>query len=151
MFEERMQNLGTLRSVHGLSPAFLQRTIVVGSLSFVFFLGTLAGFYVRQTIGYFLLSTIFLIVYVLTMFRWLRHKRNVLTVYENGFTFKNQTVLWDEIETLSGKMEGRLIGGDKINFTVRKMNGEKIVLTEAIHDVESVLEIISEKLGENEK
>lgn len=124
----------------------MQRAVVVSVLSFVFFLLMLGGFYVRQNIGYFILSTAFLLVYILTMFGWMRHRRNVFTIYEDGFTFKNQTFRWDEIETFEGREESRLFGGDKMNFEIGKKTGEKIVLTEAIADAPKIIELICEKI-----
>ncbi|MET0753698.1 MAG: hypothetical protein ABWZ66_10015, partial [Pyrinomonadaceae bacterium] len=95
---EQTQNLGKLESVHGIAPAYMMRALVVASLSFVFFLVMLVGFYIRQNIGYFLLSTAFLVVYVLTMFGWLAQRRKVLRIYENGFSYKKFAASWDEID-----------------------------------------------------
>jgi hypothetical protein len=143
---EPTPNLGKLLSVHGISPVFMQRAVIVSVLSFVFFLLMLGGFYVRQNIGYFILSTAFLIIYILTMFGWMRHRRSVFAIYEDGFTYKNQTFRWDEIETFAGREESRLVGGDKMNFEIGKKTGEKIVLTEAVADAAKIIEIICEKM-----
>ena len=141
-------NLGRLKTVHGIAPLYLQRAIFISSLSFLFFLLMLIGFYVRQNIGYFLLSTAFLIVYLFTMFGWMAARRSVLTVYEEGFTYKKAICRWDEIETMEGRMESRLVGGEKISFEIRKTNGEKIYLTESIENVQGVIELIDAKLAE---
>src|SRR5215213_5960936 len=117
--------LGKLESVHGISPVFMQRAAVVAVLSFLFFIAMLVAFSMRQNIGYFLL------VQLLTLFGWLAQRRAQLKIYENGFAYKKQTCLWDEIESIDGKTENRSVGGEKINFEIRKTDGEKIVLTEA--------------------
>lgn len=146
---EQTADLGKLQSLHGISPAFIQRAIIVAVLSFVFFLLMLAGFFIRKDIGYFILSTAFLIIYIVTMVGWLRHRRNVLSVYEHGFTFREKTFRWDEIEAFEGRVESRLTGDRKMNFEIRKKNGEKIVLTEAVADAEKIVRLIDEKLNES--
>ena len=142
--------LGKLESVRGISPAFLQRAAFVAVLSFVFFIAMMVGFYIRQNVGYFLLATAFLIVQILTLLCWLMQRRNEFRLYENGFTYKNKTFLWDEIEAMSGKVESRLAGAPKINFEIRKANGEKIFLTEAVHGVEDIVARISEEIARRE-
>jgi hypothetical protein len=139
--------LGKLESVHGISPVFLQRAAVVAVLSFLFFILMLVAFSMRQNIGYFLLATAFLLVQLLTLFGWLKQRGAMLKVYERGFVYKKQTFRWDEIEAIDGKTESRPGGGEKINFEIRKTGGEKIVLTEAIHGVEKVIERINEHHG----
>ena len=143
---EQTQYLGKLESVHSISPEFTRRTIIVAAVSFICFLVPLIGFYIGRSIGNFLLSAVSLIIFVLTLFRWLMRRRDVLALYENGFVFKNHVCLWDEVEILQGKMESRLIGGAKLNFEVTKMNGERIVLTEAIADADRIIERISEEI-----
>jgi hypothetical protein len=151
---EKNLNLGKLESTHGIAPAYMMRAVVVASLSFVFFLLMLAGFYIRQNIGYFLLSTAFLVVYVLTMFGWLAQRRKVLRVYENGFSYKKFAASWDELDSVNVKMVSRPVGGAEINCEVTKTGGEKIVLSEIIHDCARVVERISaeiEKRSEREQ
>jgi|GEM_PF-551537 len=140
---EQKPELGRLESVHGISPVFLQRAAVVAVLSFLFFILMLVAFSMRQNIGYFLLATAFLLVQLLTLFGWLKQRNAALKVYEHGFVYKKQTFLWDEIESVNGKTESRAVGGEKINFEIRKTGGEKIVLTEAIHGVDKIIERIN--------
>jgi hypothetical protein len=144
---EQKPELGRLESVHGISPVFLQRAAVVAVLSFLFFIAMVVAFSIRRNIGYFLLATAFLLVQLLTLFGWLMQRRTALKVYEHGFVYKKQIFRWNEIESIDGKTQNRPIGGGKINFEIRKTGGEKIVLTEAIHGVEQVIERISEQNG----
>ena len=134
--------LGKLVSVHGISPAFLQRAVIIAVLSFVFFLMTIFGFYVRKNIGYFLLSTAFLIVNIFTMFGFLMARKNVLKVYENGFSYKKFGTRWDEIEKIEVKMFHRPFSTGKIGYKVIKTSGENVVLNESLHDIESFIEKI---------
>jgi hypothetical protein len=140
---EKTSNLGKLENVHGVAPAYLQRAVVIVVLSFVFFLAMLLAFYVRQNIGYFLLSTSFLIVYIFMMFGLLTQRRAVLNIYEEGFSYKNFTSRWDELDAVEAKIESRLIGLAKINCEVRKTDGNKIVLTESVQDIDKVIERIA--------
>ncbi len=145
---EQNANLGKLVSVHGISPAFLQRAMIVVLLSFVFFLATLAAFYAWQKFGYFLLSTAFLIVYIVTMFSWVMVRKSVLKIYENGFSYKNFKARWEEIEKIDVKMISRLLGSEKITCEITKINTEKVVLSEAIQDILDVIETIDDKMAE---
>ena len=139
--------LGKLVSVHGISPAFLQRAVIIAVLSFVFFLAMLSAFYAWQKLGYFLLSTAFLIVYIVTMFSWVLLRKNVLKIYKNGLSYKNFKARWDEIERLDVKMLSRLVGGEKISCEIIKTNGEKVVLSEAIQDIQGIIERISGEMA----
>lgn len=143
---ERTLNLGKLESTHGIAPVYAMRAIVVAALSFVFFLAMLAGFYIRQHIGYFLLSTAFLVVYVLTMLGWLAQRRNVLKIYEKGFSYKKFAASWDEIETANTKTVKRAASDAEINCEVTKTNGEKIVLTGVIQDCAQIAARISAEI-----
>jgi hypothetical protein len=131
--------LGKLESTHEISPVFLQRAVIVAALSFVFFMAMLFGFYMRQNIGYFLLSTAFLMVYILTMFGWLMMRKNSLKVYENGIVYKKFTARWDEIESIGAT--------DKKSFEITKINGEKVILSEAIQNIESVIKRINAEIN----
>ena len=147
---EQKPELGRLESVRGISPVFLQRAAFVAVLSFLFFIAMLVAFSIRQNLGYFLLATAFLLVQLLTLFGWLAQRRTEFKIYENGFSYKKQVCLWDEIESIDGKMESRPVGGAKINFEIRKTGGEKIVLTEAIQGVEEIIERINVKIARDE-
>jgi hypothetical protein len=56
-------------------PAQLQRAVFIGVLSFLFFLGMMFAFLIRQSLLYFLLATAFLIIYLITMFSFVRLRR----------------------------------------------------------------------------
>ena len=102
--KEPSKNLGRLVSVHGTAPVYLQRAAIVAVLSFIFFLAMIVLFYIRQNIGYFILSTAFLVVYVLMMISWVLQKRSVVSIFENGLRYKKFSASWDEIQAaLVGK------------------------------------------------
>jgi len=135
------QNLGKLVGVYGIAPAFLQRAVIVAVLSFLFFLATMVMFSVFRNFLYFFLSTAFLIVYLLTMFGWLMMRKNVLKIYEDGFTYRKFTARWSEIASVESKRKGA-----KMNFEIRKKNAEGIAVTESIHGVEQAVRIIEAKI-----
>lgn len=95
------KDLGRIVSVHGLQPAYLQRAVFVVVLSFLFFLGTMVVFYLQQGFVYFLLSTAFLIIYLVTMTSWILQRRNVVKIYENGIEYRKFSCLWNEIDSIS--------------------------------------------------
>lgn len=132
-------NLGKLESVHGIAPAYLQRATIVAVLSFIFFMAMLFAFYLRQNLGYFLLSTAFLLVYLLTMFGWLLMRKNLVKIYENGLKYRKTSAAWSEIETISAK--------GKRNFEISKTNGEKIVLSDAIQDIRQIVKRVETEIA----
>jgi hypothetical protein len=134
------KQLGALVRIYGIAPASLQRAAIVAIVSFVFFLLMLVVFSLRQNVGYFLLATAFLIVQLFTLFGFFAAKRTVFKQFVNGFTYKKHVCLWDEIDSIDMHEESKLIGGTKINCEIKKTNGEKIVLTEAIFGIESIVE-----------
>lgn len=141
------RDLGKLESVHGIAPAFLQRAAIIVVVSFIFFVAMLIAFSIRQNIGYFLLGTAFLIVQLFTLFGWVMQKRTELKLFENGFTYKKQNCNWDEIESMSVRDGNGLLSGGKIGCEIKKTNGEKIVLSEAIHDINGVVRRISAEIA----
>jgi hypothetical protein len=126
--------LGKLVSEHGIAPALVQRAMIVAVLSFVFFMAMMIAFYLRQKLGYFLLSSGFLVLYVLTMFGWLMLRRNVVKVYENGLVYRKFAARWPEIAAVETERES-----GKITCRLVKTNGEKTILTDAVQGVEGII------------
>jgi Ca2+/Na+ antiporter len=95
--ELQKQVLGRLVSVHVIAPAYVQRAIFVAVLSFMFFLSMMFAFYVFKNVLYFLLSTAFLIVYLITMFSIVMQRRSNVEIYENGIRYRKKSLLWSQI------------------------------------------------------
>ncbi|HEX8287915.1 MAG TPA: DUF6585 family protein [Pyrinomonadaceae bacterium] len=148
---ETTKSLGKFQRVYGTSPVYLQRAAIIAVVSFVFFLAMLIAFSIRQNIGYFLLATAFLLVQLLTLFGWITQRKNELKLYENGFEYRKNVYLWNEIKTTKMKTESRMLSGRKINFEITKINGEKIVLTEAIHQIAEILARIDREVSADKK
>lgn len=144
---EITKNLGKLRAVYGPSPALLQRAAIVAVVSFIFFLAMLVAFSMRQNIGYFVLSTAFLIVQMLTLFGWIAQRKNELKIYDDGFVYRKKTCLWSEIARINSKN----VNGAKTGGEIIKKTGDKIMLTEALHNVAEILDRISKKVAPENK
>lgn len=99
------QSLGRLVSVHGVEPALLQRGVFIVVLSFLFFLSTMLLFYWRQGLGYFILATAFLIIYLVTMISFVMLRRHALNIYESGFIYRGRTVFWHQISSIGPQGE----------------------------------------------
>ena len=93
-------NLGRLVAVYGIAPAYLQRAVFIVVLSFMFFLGMMFTYYIRQSAVYFLLATAFLVIYLITMISWFLQRRSVVQVFENGLKYKDRPILWAEISSI---------------------------------------------------
>ncbi len=103
---EAVAPLGKLIRTHAASPVAIQRAAVVGVLSFVFFLAMLFAFYARMQLGYFMLASAFLVVYIFTMIGLWFQKRNVLRIYQNGLSYRRRTIRWNEIERIDRDTRG---------------------------------------------
>ncbi len=130
--------LGKLISTHGTSPAFLQRAAIVAGLSFVFFFVMLVAFYLRQQIGYFILSTAFLVVNLFTLIGWLMQKRNVAKVYENGFRYRKTIVFWDQIS--SATLD------EPAGLTITKLDEETLIIPGSIDAIDKLASYIREQI-----
>ena len=140
------ENLGKLKSVHGISPVFKQRAFILATISLFFFMTMVGGFLIRPGFVFVLLGTAFLVVGLFTLFGWLGQRNAEFRLFENGFSYKKFVCTWDKIESINVKAESQFISGAKINCLVRKADGQEIVLTEVIEDLESFIKIIDGKI-----
>ena len=142
---EPLKNLGKLVNTYGTAPVYLQRAAIIAVLSFVFFLGMLAAFYMRQHIGYFALSTAFLVVYVLTLVSWVIQKRSVVSIFENGIRYKKFSVRWEEIESATVVDES----ANRKHIELLKNKREKVVIPSSIQGFERIVSVLKDKVKFN--
>jgi ABC-type bacteriocin/lantibiotic exporter with double-glycine peptidase domain len=133
------RDLGTVVSVHGTSPAFLQRAAIVAIVSFIFFMTTLVVFYTRQQLIYFILATAFLVVYIFTMVGWVMQKRNTVSIYENGIGHRSFVAAWDEIRSVKADA--------KAGITIVKENGQSVTIGKSIADIDHIARYIRTQLA----
>ncbi len=88
-------------------------------------------FYLQQGFVYFLLSTAFLVIYLVTMTSWVLQRRNVVKIYENGIEYRNYSCLWDEIESISA--------GEGNTVEVRTKGGGKFTLPNTISGLDQIV------------
>ena len=131
-------DLGRLVSVHGTSPVYLQRAAIITGLSFVFFMGTLLIFYSEQSIGYFILSTAFLVVYIFTLIGWVMQKRTLVSIYENGIAYRKFTSSWDEIKSVTAD--------SKSGITIVKSTGDSITIGKSVTGLNEIASTIRKHL-----
>lgn len=110
-------NLGKLTGVFPIAPALAQRAVFVAVLSFMFFLSMMFAFYLLKNIIYFILSSAFLILYVIMMFAWLMQKRSAVELYENGIIIKKRKMSWKDIVSISDDGELRLASDEKLQIS----------------------------------
>ena len=127
------KNLGKLVAIHGIAPVYLQRAAFIVVLSFLFFLAMMFAFYIRQSVGYFLLASAFLVLYLLTMFSWVMQRRSVVKIYKNGLSYKNRSVFWNEIESV-----------DDAAINIR--DEKPIMIPKTIHDFAKLLDTIRQRM-----
>lgn len=139
---EKDLELGALQTVYGTSPAYLQRAAIVAVLSFLFFLGMFIAFSITQKFGYFLIGTAFLVVEILTLLGWQSLRRNEFKIYENGFAYKNQDCLWNEIESASANRNTQ----QKAEYKIEMRDGKNIVLSDTIDKPDEIIEKINSEI-----
>lgn len=123
-------NLGKLTAVHGIAPAYIQRAVFIAVLSFLFFLAMMFAFYIRQNIIYFLLASVFLLIYLLMMFSWIMKRRSVVEIYENGLRYGKNSVEWGEVTTVSE--DGIVERKDNTTFALPKSLSDLHAVVEQI-------------------
>lgn len=125
-------------SVHGVAPVYLQRGIFIVILSFLFFLAMMFVYYIRQSMGYFLLASAFLVVYLVTLFSWVMQRRHVVKIHENGVSYKNRSALWSEIDNID-------------NSGTISVRGEKpIMVPKIMHDTERLISTLRQQCLQSE-
>ncbi|MEQ1605486.1 MAG: hypothetical protein ABL999_11525 [Pyrinomonadaceae bacterium] len=102
---QREIDLGRLTATHVIAPAYIQRAVFTAVLSFMFFLGMIFAAYIRPHILYVFLATAFLIVYLITMFSFVMQRKANVEIYENGFRYRKNIILWNAITGVSDKGE----------------------------------------------
>ena len=132
-------DLGPLISTHGTSPVFLQRAVIVAILSFLFFIITLLFFYIQQELMYFVMSTAFLVIYILTMIGWVMQKRNTVSMYENGIAYRKFAATWDEVKSVTAD--------SKSGITIVKLSGDSTVIGRSIADIGRIAVVIRANLS----
>ncbi len=123
-----------------MAPAFLQRAAIVAAVSFLFFLLTLIAFYIRQHIGYFALSTAFLVVYVFTLVGWVLQRRNVVRIYENGLSYKNFRTSWKEVISIKADTRG---------LEITKGRNDKTLIPQSFAGYDQILNSVKQGVQEN--
>ena len=140
---ETSNNLGKLESVHGISSVYLQRAAIIAVLSLIFFMAMLIAFYVRQNIGYFVISSAFLIVYLFTLVSWIMQRRNVVKIFEKGIRYKTFEGRWNEIETATVHRDGT----NKTHIEIKKGNHEIACIPSSIQEFDQITHIIQRKIS----
>ena len=124
-------------SMHTTSPAYMQRAAIVAAVSFVFFLLTLLAFYVRQQIGYFVLSTAFLVVYLLTMISWVIRRRAAVRLHEGGLKYRKFSAAWDDIRSVNAGRSG---------LEIVTVKNNKVMIPLSISGYESIVRAVRQGL-----
>jgi hypothetical protein len=131
-------DLGKLISVHGVSAALLQRSIIIILISLFFAAAMFVGFLITQKFILLLLAVAFSAINLLTLFGLIARRKKVFRLYEQGFNYNKISSRFDEIANL--KVTAKSVCEISTN------SGEKIMLTEAIAEIAEIIEIIEAKI-----
>ncbi len=130
---ESKKSLGRLIAVYAITPAYMQRAVIVVVLSFLFFLAMMFAYFIRQSLLYFLLASGFLILYLLTIFSFMMQRRNRVEVFENGFKYKKDMTSWKDIREV------------RSSGVVLLENGKTIELPRSLHDIDGLINLIKSR------
>lgn len=100
----------------------------------------LAVFYVRRQIGYFVLSTAFLVVYIFTLIGWVLQRRNAVKIYERGLKYRKFAARWNDIEAVKADASG---------IEIIKNKREMAVIPSTILGFEEVARIVRDAVTGN--
>jgi hypothetical protein len=139
-----LRELGRLVAVHPIAPAYLQRAAFMAVLSFIFFLAMMVGFYIRQSAGYFLLATAFLIVYLIMMFSLFWQRKSVVNIYENGIEFKKFLAEWHDLELVDSTPDRRGVQ----RLELKRSDGLTVTLPNTVVDAEGMNANIRRRISE---
>ncbi|MGI8811804.1 MAG: hypothetical protein ACR2IH_04665 [Pyrinomonadaceae bacterium] len=134
------KDLGKVIGKFPVAAANIQRAAIVAATSFLFFLLMLGAFYIRQQIGYFILSSAFLIVYIFTMVGWWLQKRKIAKIHTDGFVYERFVCTWDEVESVSSP---KAVGG----MTIRTKSGRSITVPPSIDSISELFRLVSARIG----
>jgi hypothetical protein len=137
---ENPNDLGRLIAVHPVAPLYIQRAVMVSLLSFLFFAAMMVAFYIRQSLGYFLLATGFLVIYLITMFSWFTQRRSAVKVYQKGIEFRSHKLAWNEIAAVE----------QGANVVVTPRSGKPITLPATIAESDALVRHIRFHLSSDE-
>ena len=84
-------------------------------------------------------STAFLVVYIFTMIGWVMQKRNVVSVYENGITYKKFSSTWEDLQSVKADPE--------TGISLVKSVGESITIPQTIAGLPQILAVIKSNLA----
>jgi len=101
--QTKHKQLGRLIAVHPISPAHLQRAVLLAILSFIFFMSMMFAYYLLQKPLFFLLATAFLVIYLFTMYSFMMGRKKTVEVFENGFRTGKTSATWSDVEGVDDK------------------------------------------------
>lgn len=93
----------------------------------------LTAFYIRQGIGYFVLSSAFLVVYLFTMIGWFIQSRSVVSIYENGIKYKKFNAAWGEITKVNANAGG---------LTISKIKRAETIIPVTVAGYEAIVQAV---------
>lgn len=127
MTQSNRKALGRLVAVHPISPAHLQRAVLLAILSLVFFLTMMFAFYLLKNLVYFLLATSFLTIYLTTMYSFVTAKKRTVKIFNNGLRIGKISAAWTEVVSV-----------DEAG-TIEISNGKRIEIPQSTHERDALL------------
>jgi len=110
------KQLGRLIAVHPISPAHLQRAVLLAILSFVFFMSMMFAFYLLKNLVFFLLATAFLMIYLATMYSFITGRKKTVEVFENGLRIGKTSAMWSDVESVDDTAGIQLTDSKKLEI-----------------------------------
>lgn len=116
MTQTNKKQLGRLIAVHPISPAHLQRAVLLAILSFIFFMSMMFAFYLLKNLVFFLLATAFLMIYLATMYSFITGRKKTVEVFENGLRIGKTSAMWSDVESVDDTAGIQLTDSKKLEI-----------------------------------
>jgi len=114
--QTKHKQLGRLIAVHPISPAHLQRAVLLAILSFIFFMSMMFAFYLLKNLVFFLLATAFLMIYLATMYSFITGRKKTVEVFENGLRIGKTSAMWSDVESVDDTAGIQLTDSKKLEI-----------------------------------
>jgi len=155
---EQTAKLGRLESVHGVAKSYLRRVLIVAAVCLLVFAWGLYLAYaeyrhnpisfpqIKDAVGFFVCGIVPLGVFFFALWAVFRKGNATVRIYEHGLVHavgrQTQICEWEDIQNIFIE-----INSPKYLLQIQKLDGEVILLTEAVEDIPQIAERIDREIA----
>jgi hypothetical protein len=99
-------------------------------------MSTMFAFYLMQKLGFFLLATAFLVIYLVTMYSFITGRKKTVEVFENGLRMGKTSAVWSDV-----------LGVDDAGV-VELSNGRTIDIPQSISERDALITLLRSNVNQ---